>query len=134
MRLLQVLIKQIEIEFLVSSSEHQPFHACLPKCQLPDLISGSLKNSYVSSKRSFLWGVVKMLFSCPNRYSSLLLISQHRIVEYTLVPTSRRPKENPARATRIPYRHSPSSSPPSLCNLTVLAQDSKADGGYFVFP
>ena len=49
-----------------------------------------------------------MLFSCFKCYSILPLISQN--TKYTWVPSSRRPKETPARAIPVPLQHPPSSS------------------------
>ena len=58
-----------------------------------------------TDKIGLFGGVVKALSACLKDYSSLLHISQNKIVQYAWVPSSRRHNRAPAKATRTPSRH-----------------------------
>ena len=86
-------------DVLVSALEHKFW----VQCHLPDLVLRILQRSCVvleQTKESFIGDMVKVFLGLPKDYSSLLLITQNKIVEYAWVPSFSRQKGAPATAAK----------------------------------
>ena len=118
-------------------SQSRCFLAC-PKttvayCRFPKINLYS-KHGFRTDKRGLLGGVVQVLFGLPKDYSSVLPISQDKLVQYTWVPSSRRHKWAPATAARTPsrYHHRPLDTNSAI--FMTLAWDLKRDEDWFSVP
>ena len=102
----------------------------------PDFILGNLKHNCIDveqTKEACLGGGMKVLFGLPKGYSSLLLISQNRILEYTWVPSSRRHKQALATAPTTPFRQHYCHIDTNLAIFMILAWDSLEDKDYLCY-
>ena len=73
---------------------------------------------------------MKPLFGLPKDYSSLLPISQNKIVKYRWVPSFRRHKQAPATTLRTPSQHHYRHIDTNSAVFMTLARDSKEDEDY----
>ena len=76
---------------------------------------------------------MKVLFGLPKDYSSLLLISQNKILEYTWVPSSRSHKQALATAPTTPFRHHYRNIDTNLAIFMILARDLVEDKDYLCY-
>ena len=111
-------------EMLESTLEHEILHEGEVQCHLPDFVLGNLR-FLRTDKRTLLGGVVKALLACLKDYSSLLPISQNKIVQYAWIPSYRRHNRAPAKAVRTLSRHQHRHLD------TTLTRDPKRDVDYF---
>ena len=98
--------------------------------QLPTVCKVASYALVQSRQRGLFGGEVKALFRLPKAYSSLLPISQNKIVEYTWVPSFRRHRRAPATTPRNPSQHHYRHIDTNLTIFMTLAQNSKEDEDY----